>query len=67
VGREGIFNPTVGNESLHQDSNVDGVRIVSFVTGKNKLLRARYFHTETYINTPQLLLMGRLTNRLITY
>ena len=27
VGRENIFKPTIGNESLHQDSNDNGVRI----------------------------------------
>ena len=26
VGRENIFKPTIGNESLHQDSNDNGVR-----------------------------------------
>jgi len=28
VGRENIFKPTTRNESLHQDSNDNGVRIV---------------------------------------
>jgi hypothetical protein len=28
VERENIFKPTIGNESLHQDSNVNGIRIV---------------------------------------
>jgi hypothetical protein len=32
VGRENIFKPTNGNESLHQDSNGNGVRIVNFAT-----------------------------------
>jgi len=27
LGRENIFPPTIGNESLHQDSNDNGVRI----------------------------------------
>jgi hypothetical protein len=30
--REDIFKPTIGNTSLHQDSNNNGVGIVSFVT-----------------------------------
>ena len=30
VGRENIFKPTIGNESLHQESNDNGVRIVNF-------------------------------------
>jgi len=29
VGRENIFKPTIGNESLHQDSKYNGVRIVN--------------------------------------
>ena len=32
VGREKIFKPTIGNESLHQDSNDNGVRILNFAT-----------------------------------
>ena len=32
--RESIFKPTVVNESLHQDSNNNGVRIVNFATSK---------------------------------
>jgi len=34
-GRENIFKPTIGKESLHQDSNDNGVRIVNFATSKN--------------------------------
>ena len=34
VGRENIFKPTIENESLHQDTNDDGVRIVNFSTSK---------------------------------
>ena len=29
-----IFKPTIGNESLHLDSNDNGVRIVNFATSK---------------------------------
>jgi hypothetical protein len=35
VGREDIFKPTIGNESLHKNSNDNGVRIVNFATFKN--------------------------------
>jgi hypothetical protein len=35
VGRENIFKPTNGNESLHQNSNDNGVRIVNFSTSKH--------------------------------
>jgi hypothetical protein len=30
--RENTFEPTIGNEGLHQDSNDNGVRTVNFVT-----------------------------------
>jgi hypothetical protein len=29
VGREDIFKPTIGNESLHETSNDNGVRVVT--------------------------------------
>jgi hypothetical protein len=32
VGGENIFKPTMGNESLYQDSDDNGVRIVHFTT-----------------------------------
>ena len=32
VERENIFKPTIGNESLHQESNKNGVRIVNVAT-----------------------------------
>ena len=33
--RQNIFKPTIGNESLHQDSNDNGIRIVNFAKLKN--------------------------------
>ena len=43
VGRENIFKPTIGNESLHQDSNDNGVRIVNFGTSKNVVVKSTMF------------------------
>src|SRR5215510_13192220 len=43
VGREDIFKPTIGNESLHQDSNDNGVRIVNFATSKNLVVKSTMF------------------------
>jgi len=34
-GRENIFKTTIGNASLHQDSNDNVVRVVNFATSKN--------------------------------
>jgi hypothetical protein len=34
VGKEGIFKPTIGNESLRETHNHKGVTVVSFTTSK---------------------------------
>ena len=49
VGRENIFKPTIGNESLHQDSNDNGVRIVNFGISKNLVVTSMMFpHRNTH-------------------
>jgi len=52
LGREDIFKPTIGNDSLRQDRNDNGIRIVNFATSKT-----RCSGTETFINTCGLLLI----------
>ena len=54
VGRENIFKPTIGNESLHQDSDDNGVRLVNFATSKNLVVKSTMFphrniHKYTWI------------------
>jgi endonuclease/exonuclease/phosphatase family metal-dependent hydrolase len=34
IGKEDILKPTLGNESLHEISNDNGVRVVNFATSK---------------------------------
>jgi hypothetical protein len=67
VGRENIFKPTIGNESLHQDSKDNCVRIVHIPASKTLSLRARCSPTGTITSKPGPLRMGRTTNRSITY
>ena len=43
MGREYIFKLTIGNESLHQDSNDNGVRIINFATSKNLVVISMMF------------------------
>jgi hypothetical protein len=43
VGRENIFKPTIGNGSLHHNSNDNGVRIVTFATSKILVVKSRKF------------------------
>jgi hypothetical protein len=39
----GIFKPTIGNESLHEISNDNGVILVNFATSKNPSGTSRMF------------------------
>jgi hypothetical protein len=43
VGRKNIFKPTIGNDSVHQDSNDNGVRIVNFSTYKKLFVKSTMF------------------------
>jgi exonuclease III len=40
LGREDTFKPTIGNESLHEDNNDNGVRVVNFATSKNLVVKS---------------------------
>ena len=52
VGRENIFKLTIGNESLHQDSNDNGVRTVNFATSKNLIDKSTMFpHRDIHKHT----------------
>jgi hypothetical protein len=43
VQRENIFKLTIANESLHQDINDNGVRIVNFATSENLVVKRTVF------------------------
>jgi hypothetical protein len=43
VGKEDIFKATIGNESLHEISNDNEVRVVKFATPKNLLVKSTMF------------------------
>jgi ribosomal protein S17 len=47
VGKEDIFKPTIGNESLHEISNDNGVRIVNFAMSKNLIVKRTMFPHRT--------------------
>jgi hypothetical protein len=53
VGRENIFKPKIGNESLHEINNDNGVRVVNYATVKylivkNTTFSHRNIHTFTW-------------------
>jgi hypothetical protein len=41
--REDTFKPTIGNESLHEDNNDNGVRVVNFATSKDLFVKTTMF------------------------
>jgi hypothetical protein len=43
VGKENIFKPTIGNYSLHEISNDNGVRLVNFATSWNLRVKSTIF------------------------
>jgi endonuclease/exonuclease/phosphatase family metal-dependent hydrolase len=59
VGRENIFKPTSGNESLQEISNDNGVRAVNFATSKNLVVKVQCSLIAKFINTPGPLLRER--------
>jgi hypothetical protein len=65
VGREDIFKLTIGNESLHEIRNDNGVRVVNFATSKKiSLSKVQCSHIATFINILGHLQMGTPTIRL---
>jgi hypothetical protein len=57
VGTEDIFKPTISNESLHEASNDNGIRVVNFATSKHLIVKSTTFpyrdihkHTWTSAN-----------------
>jgi hypothetical protein len=52
VGREDIFKQIIGNESLHEVSNDNGVREVNFETSKNLIVKSTTFpHRDVHKHT----------------
>jgi hypothetical protein len=52
VGREDIFKPIIGNESLHEASNDNWVRVVHFATSKNLIVKSTTFpHRDIHKHT----------------
>jgi endonuclease/exonuclease/phosphatase family metal-dependent hydrolase len=43
IGREDIFKPIIGNESLHEASKDNGFRVVNSATSKNLIIKSTTF------------------------
>jgi len=64
LGIENILKPTIGNKSLHQDSNDDGVRIVNFATSKNPVAKSTVFLHGNIHKYPWTSLDGKTHNQI---
>jgi hypothetical protein len=69
LGREDIFKPAIGNESLHQGSSGTGVRIINSATSKylvvnSIMLRHRKLHDYT-LTSPDAKTHNQVDNILI--
>jgi hypothetical protein len=67
VSTEEIFKPTIGKESLHEISNDNRVRIVTFAKSKNFRVESTCSHIATSINMFGCLQMGEPTIRLTKF
>jgi exonuclease III len=67
VGREDIFKPTIGNESLYEISNDNGVRLVNLPRIKTSESKVQSSHIATSIDILELLQMGKPTIRLTIF
>jgi hypothetical protein len=55
LGREVIFKPTIRNDSLHQDSNDNGVRVINIATSTSLVVKSTIFQWHiTHINYIQI-------------
>jgi hypothetical protein len=43
IGREDIFKPTIGSESLHEINKENGLIVVNFATSKNLTVKSTMF------------------------
>jgi hypothetical protein len=52
IWREDIFKPVIGNESLHEASSDNEVRVVNFATSKNLIVKSTTFpHHDIHKHT----------------
>jgi hypothetical protein len=43
VGRETVYQPTIGKHSLHESTNENDLRLVDFAAGRQAAIKSTYF------------------------
>jgi len=51
VGKEYIYKPTIGNESLHNETNNDRTKIIQFAISKGFNVRSTFPHKDIHKET----------------
>jgi exonuclease III len=64
VGKEDIFKSTTGNESLHEISNENRVRLVNFATSKNLTVKSTKFSHRNIRKFTWITPDGKIHNRI---
>jgi exonuclease III len=67
IGKEDIFNPTIGNEMIHEISNDYGDGLVNFATSENLTVKSTMFPHHNIPKYTWTSPMGKLTIRLIIF
>ncbi|PSN42311.1 hypothetical protein C0J52_11147, partial [Blattella germanica] len=49
IGREEVYRHVIGKESLHKDSNDNGLRLIDFASGKQMIIKSTW-HPRKNIN-----------------
>ena len=67
VGKEGIYKPTIGNESLRNETNNNAIKMIQFAISEILSVRSSTFphkdiHKETLYSAD-----GRTVNQMITF
>jgi hypothetical protein len=64
LGRDNILEPTIWNDSLHQDSNDSGVRRVNFIISKNPFVKSTMFPHRNIHKSTWTSLVGKTRNQI---
>jgi len=63
-GKEGMYKPTIGNESLHNETNNNGIKMIQFAVSKDFNVRSKTFPCKVIRKETWYLADGRTANQI---